>query len=307
MLAEYYKSLRGNEASLATVAILATTFLWGTLWIPLRYLETLGLHGIWPTVVVNGIGTCVFLAVVLFRRQPVEQPGSLLIIGLLLGVGFFGYGGALVMTTVIKATLLFYLTPVWGTIIGCVFLKERLTLRRVLAVLGGLLGLFTILGGDTETLPLPSNEGDWLALASGICWSFACLLAFTSIRRSTAELSLSMCIGTIIVTVLFVAVFGYDVSGTPPDMADLQSVFLISGIIVVVHFIPLSVLTMWGTPRLPPARVGILLMLEVVIAVTLAALLTDDPFGLREVIGAALVMAAGLIEVSGSDNARKPA
>ena len=299
MLAAYIRSLRGNEASLATLSILASTFLWGTMWIPLRYLEGEGLQGIWPTVVINVAGGCFFLLLLLIRRQPVRQPGQLLVIGILFGVGLFGYGGALVITTVIKATLLFYLTPVWGTVIGCVFLKEKLTPRRIIAVIGGLLGLFIILGGDLNTVPLPSNAGDWLALASGICWSLGCFLAFTSIPRGTIELTVSMCIGSIIVAAAFVLAFGLEVAGAPPDLAGLHAVSIAAIVIVAIHFIPLSLLTMWGTPRLPPARVGILLMLEVVIAVTLAALLTDDPFGLREIIGAALVLAAGVIEVSG--------
>ncbi len=305
MLATYIRSLRGNEASLATLAILGSTFLWGTMWIPLRYLESsAGLEGIWPTVLLNVTGGLVFLVPMLIRHRPVPEPGRLILIGILFGVGLFGYGGALVLTSVIKATLLFYLTPVWGTVIGCVFLNEKLTIRRLLAVAGGLAGLFIILGGDADTLPLPSNAGDWLALASGICWSVGCFYAFTSsIRRGTVELAVSMCGGSIVVAAAFVLAFGAGVAGTPPTAGDIATVLPVAAAIVAVHFIPLTVLTMWGTPRLPPARVGILLMLEVVIAVSLAALLTDDPFGLREILGAALVLSAGVVEVSGGSPA----
>ncbi|MEQ9488504.1 MAG: hypothetical protein RIM72_05855 [Alphaproteobacteria bacterium] len=47
----------------------------------------------------------------------------------------------------------------------------------------------------------------------------------------------------------------------------------------------------------------LVLMLKVVIVVTLAALLTDDPFGLREILGAALMLSAGVIKVSAGSNA----
>ena len=51
-------------------------------------------------------------------------------------------------------------------------------------------------------------------------------------------------------------------------------------------------LTMFGGSRIDPGRVALLLMLEVVIGLTSAALLTSEPFGRRELLGAILILAA---------------
>jgi drug/metabolite transporter (DMT)-like permease len=51
-------------------------------------------------------------------------------------------------------------------------------------------------------------------------------------------------------------------------------------------------LTMFGASRLDPGRVTVLLMLEVVIGLVSASVLTDEPFGPREVVGAVLIVAA---------------
>jgi drug/metabolite transporter (DMT)-like permease len=52
----------------------------------------------------------------------------------------------------------------------------------------------------------------------------------------------------------------------------------------------------WGAARLDPGRVSILLMLEVGVASLSAGLLTDEPFGWREVAGGLLILGAGVLE-----------
>jgi drug/metabolite transporter (DMT)-like permease len=54
---------------------------------------------------------------------------------------------------------------------------------------------------------------------------------------------------------------------------------------------------MWATVRLEPARVGILLMTEVLVGAASAALLAHEHLARLEVIGGALVLCAGVLEV----------
>ncbi len=63
-----------------------------------------------------------------------------------------------------------------------------------------------------------------------------------------------------------------------------------------------------------PGRVGMLLLAEVLVGVTSATLLLDEPFGIRELSGAALIVSAGVVEVMRQQNlpksvivARRPA
>ena len=48
---------------------------------------------------------------------------------------------------------------------------------------------------------------------------------------------------------------------------------------------------------LDPGRINILLMFEIVIGITSAALLTEEIIGIREVIGATLIIIAGSIDL----------
>ena len=68
--------------------------------------------------------------------------------------------------------LLFYLTPVWSTLIGRLLFGWRSTPARLAAILFGLIGLAVMLGANGDW-PLPRNVGEWLALAAGVLWSIA--------------------------------------------------------------------------------------------------------------------------------------
>jgi drug/metabolite transporter (DMT)-like permease len=54
---------------------------------------------------------------------------------------------------------------------------------------------------------------------------------------------------------------------------------------------------MWAAVRLDPARVGILLMTEVVFGASTAAIFAGESLSAREMVGGALVILYGLLEV----------
>ena len=54
---------------------------------------------------------------------------------------------------------------------------------------------------------------------------------------------------------------------------------------------------MWATVRLEPARVGILLMTEVLVGAASAALLAGETLAFWELVGGTFVLVAGLLEV----------
>ena len=60
--------------------------------------------------------------------------------------------------------------------------------------------------------------------------------------------------------------------------------------------LPGILLTMYGAGRIDPTKVAVLLSVEVVVGLGTAAALTDEPFGLRELIGATLILTAGVAE-----------
>ncbi len=72
-------------------------------------------------------------------------------------------------------------------------------------------------------------------------------------------------------------------------------------------FLPTSIALVWGVQRVDPGRVGILLMIELVVGAASAAVWTAEPFGLREAVGALMIVGAGLVEVLGRQRERPAA
>ena len=156
-------------------AIAVSGALWGLYWIPVRHLEARGVGVVWTTLGLFAVGLAL-LAPILIRHPPARAVFAprMLATGLLTGGAFVLYSVSLVLTEVVTAILLFYLSPVWATVLGRVLLAERLTGSRLTALALGLGGLWVVLGGESG-VPLPRNPGDWCALIAGVMWAFGTL------------------------------------------------------------------------------------------------------------------------------------
>ncbi len=280
---------------LPSLGIVLAGVLWGLFWLPVRALGELGLEGAWPGAIVYAACVVLLLPTIPFRWSYLRQywrPLSLS--GLFTGTAFACYSTSLLLTEVVRTILLFYLTPVWGTALGVVLLGERLTITRVMALALGITGLLVVFGLGAE-FPWPRNLGDWLALISGMAWAYGSLRLYKMGSVATLEQILSFVVGALIVTLIGLA-FGGAVFGSPPSAAILLDV-LPFGLLSALYVVPMLFLTVWPATLLSPGRVGILLMGDVVVGVASAALLAGETFGLREFLGAILIISAGAAEV----------
>ena len=144
--------------------------IWGLYWIPLRYLAGLGVREDWAVALINIPAAFVALALFLwqFRSQlPHLRRGALIGVFMGLTVALFTIG--LVLSSVVRVTLLFYLAPIWSTLIGSYWLKEEVTRGRWIAIAIGLLGLGFLVSQGGGQVPL--NIGDALGFLSGITWA----------------------------------------------------------------------------------------------------------------------------------------
>ena len=271
--------------------------LWGLFWLPIRALGELGLEGAWPGGIIYAACAAVLLPVLFFRRQHFKAHWRpLLFSGLFTGTAFACYATSLLLTEVVRTILLFYLTPIWSTLLGVLLLGERLTFVRVAALALGAAGLLVVLGLGVQ-FPWPRNLGDWLALASGVTWAYGSTRLYQMGAVATLEQILSFVGGGLFVIVIGL-VFGGEVFGGTPPRATLLAAAPFA-LLSVLYVLPMLFLTIWPATLLSPGRVGILLMGEIVVGVGSAALLSGEPFGSREFLGTVLIIAAFAVEVIG--------
>jgi len=286
-----------RTVNIAKVACTVAGAVWGLYWIPVRALHETGIQGIWATAVFYSVPFVLMLPIGLMRwRQLISAGWMMQGIAIIGGLCFVLYSTAFLYTDVIHATLLYYLTPIWSALLARAWLKEPITRDRTLAIILGTAGLLVILNLD-QGLPIPRNPGDWMALASGLIWAlFANVMRRTATSYDTVDVLFAWFFwGTIIaITLGLLPILDRP---DPPTTDQIVAVlpWLIPVVLLVI--IPGFYAITWGVPLLNPGTSGILFMTEISVGAMSAALLTDEPFGVREILGVILITTAGLTEV----------
>ena len=273
-------------------AIAVSGALWGLYWIPVRHLEARGVGVVWTTLGLFVVGLAL-LAPILIRHPPARAVFAprMLATGLLTGGAFVLYSVSLVLTEVVTAILLFYLSPVWATVLGRVLLAERLTGSRLTALALGLGGLWVVLGGESG-VPLPRNPGDWCALIAGVMWAFGTLRVHQDSTISPIAHTASLFVGGAVV-IAIISLLPAMAGPAPVVTAQAAAIILLLAVLSLVSAWGI----LWGARLISPGRAGLLLMMEVITGLASAAVLAGEPFGMTQAIGSMLIVAAALVEV----------
>lgn len=277
----------------AKLACLYAGAVWGLFWIPLRALEDAGLHGLWTTVVYFLVPTICLVPVTLWRWQHVKRGGiQLQITAMLSGGALLLYSTSIVYTDVVRAMLLFYLTPVWATILARVVLGDAITPTRIVAMALAITGMLTIFGLGTR-FPVPQNAGDWLGVGSGILWA----VAMVRIRMVESQSATELTIGFFQWSLIFSAGTAFFLApGHIPSVGQTLPAMPLLMVFMALLVLPGTYASLWGPKFLSPGVVGLLFMTEIIVGAISVALLAGEPFGIREVTGIILIAGASMLE-----------
>lgn len=277
----------------ASATVFLSASLWGLYWLPLRALEEWGIEGGWAVAALNLPAAMVLLPLVVWtwsRHRPYLREAA--IIGVMTGLGLALYASGLIYSSVVRATLLFYLTPVWATLLGIFWLGEHASWPRWAAIGVGLVGLLLLVSGGGS---VPLNIGDLYALLSGMFWAIG---ASMIVRYSKVPVP-GMIIVQFLATSLFAILLGGAVAtiAMPGATAIRESAGVATATSVLV-FLPAVWSIFWAQKYLFPGRAGLLMMSEALTAVISASLLLpEERMSLVEWTGALLIISACLIEI----------
>lgn len=282
---------------ITSVIVFLSASLWGLYWIPLRYLEDQGIAGNWAIALLNLPAGLLLVPLVIWQWK--QHRGHLwhcILIGVLTGLGLALYTSGLVYSSVIRATLLFYVTPAWATLIGIFWLGEKATWQRWAAIAVGLAGLGLLVSGGGS---VPLNIGDLFALLSGVFWAVGAAV----IKRYDTTPLAGMTMFQFIFTALSAILLGFLVGDFQlPSLDVVLPTLTLSVMISVLIILPSVWFIFWASKFLFPGRVGLLMMSEVLMAVLTASIfLPEEAMSLLAWCGAVLIVTACFIEVfSGS-------
>ena len=301
----------------AVLSVCLAGVAWGLWWLPVRWLASLGLEGDLVSVAVYFLGALVVLPLVLFGApRHRANARAALIVGVLFGTAMAMTNTALLYGQVVRVLLLFYLAPIWATLLNTFVLKAPIDPWRIAAIAVGLSGAAVVLGvGNGAGLPLPSSLGDWMGLGSGVGFAFGSLairMAHTGSGRESPDAAqkspaLQTCASFVVAGLaglLFFTVLPTSAAYVP---AHVWSALPAALVVAALWLLPQMWLFAWGAARIDPGRVAILMLLEPMTAALSAGILLDEPLGWRELVGAALIVGAGAIESWPCDSSKSSA
>ena len=279
------------------LAVLLSAAMWGTIWIPVREISGGGLDSGLAAALGTVTAIVVLLPHVLRNRRTVVFSRRVWWISFLLGFGVALYWEGMVRGNVARVVLLFYLMPVWTVILARLINGEAATPRRIVGVVLGMSGMLVVFSADGG-VPLPTTLADYMGLASGVFWALAFVLcAKPGMEKTTlAQLLGSLLILAPSVWLLTLLPGLREGPGVIADAPGISLTVLWLVALGLIWLLPGMFMTLFGADHLQPGQVAIFLMVEVVVALVSSAILIDEPFGLREVAGAILILGASLTE-----------
>jgi drug/metabolite transporter (DMT)-like permease len=283
-----------SKSFFASGIILLTGIFWGVYWVPVRAIADLGLNGACGTGAV-ALAAVLFLLPFAMRQKDVLRFANPLgtasvVLG---GVAFAMYSIGFLYGKVALVILLWFFSPVWSVLIARYLLRWHVPKLRLLAIGFGLSGLFIMLGGDGG-LPVPRNLGEWMAFTGGFLWALATAGMRIKSTLPPAPAAFMFAIGATITCFVFAPFL----EPVPSVSAQEALPIMINVLLTGGLWWGLSIAAlMWATVRLDPARVGILLMTEVIVGALSAAVFAGENLSVHEIVGGTLVILCGLLEV----------
>lgn len=279
------------------IALLLGATMWGVVWYPMRLLETAGLSGLWLTLLIY---TFTLAASLRFTGPKLgdffRSPEILLPIMLAAGWTNISFVLAILEGNILRVLLLFYLAPVWATLLGYYFLNERLTVHGWLVLVLAMTGALTMLWSVDTGWPWPKDASDWFAITSGMAFAISNVFV-----RKGQSVSLAAKLGySWLGVVLMAAVLILALKQPVPEL----SLPLVGGAAAtgILGVLVMTTLVQYGVTHLPVHRSAVILLFEIVAGAVSQQLLTDEMMTLREWGGGALIILAAYLATMSSNN-----
>lgn len=274
---------------LASVCLLLAATLWGVFWYPLRWLESQGIDGLWATLLIY-LGTSAYFIPYLKNSYSDIRKTPLLAFLLAMFAGWtnIAFFLAVIDGEVVRVLLLFYMSPIWATVLAYFILKEHLSLKNFLALAIALVGMLVMLWQLDADYPWPENTSDWLALSSGMAFAVTNVLMRMMQNIPSRTKAIVGWYGVLFLSVVFILVLQIPLGSI--SATTLSIAFIIGAIMVVVMTLAVA----YGVTHLPVQQSAVILLFEVIVGAVSAYVLIGETMGLREWIGGALILFAGV-------------
>ena len=293
-----------NATIRAPVAMIAFSgVLWGTSFVVMK----LGLRygDPYSFAFLRLVASFLFAAVLLFFRErprvSVLRDWRIWVLGVLNGVGFVLQYVGISYTTATRTALIVNSNVAFTALLGWMVLHEPIGLGGFAALPLALLGVFLLTtGGYLSTLAWGQAIGDLLVLMSGLVWSVFLVLNKQMVSEEGSSVS-QMAAWVMLVTTMSIA----PVALTVGEVRNLALSWEAWGVIVytatLCTVIPYVLFTK-AQRSVSATLSGIVLLIEVIVAIVSSALILGEQFAIGSGLGAALVCTSIFLASRGSSS-----
>jgi drug/metabolite transporter (DMT)-like permease len=222
------------------------------------------------------------------RDWPLLIASSLL--GVVLNQWLFVKG--LSLTSVINATLLGTLIPVFTLVVSIALRTDRASVRRVLGIFLAAAGVLYLIGPERAEFSSATRLGDLLIVTNSLCYGAYIVISKDLMRRYSA---LTVITWIFIVGSVATVPFGVlSVSRVPLAEAG-PAIWLAIAYIILVPTVGAYYLNAWALGRVAPSTVAVYIYLQPLLAFSVAPLLLGEKLSWRTLVAALLIFAGVLV------------
>ena len=296
-----------NKTAFGTALIILAGIFWGSMGIFVRRLAVYGFSPI-QIVCIRVVLSALAFSLILLIKDPtgflISRHDLPLFLGLGLGsVLFFTvcYFTAISMMSLSTAAILLYTSPIWIMLMSALFFREKVTARKILALLLAFGGCVLVTGLSDGGLTL---IGLLIGLGAGIGYGLYSILGTIALRRYspytvTTWTFLFAALGSLIIS------HPGDIAGkllAAPSLTNLLLLCLLTALITAV--IPFLAYTL-GLRSVEASKAGILATIEPMVATLIGVVVFSEPLTFMSGLGMLLILAAVVIlNVSAGESER---
>jgi len=282
--------LKNTTNLYAVYSCLVAATLWGLYWIPLRYLKNFGISGLWASLLIYAVAFF-FIFPRFFKLRADFYASKTLYILLAIFAGWtnLAFVLALLEGEVVRVMILFYLSPVWATLLAFFILNERLKKRNIMALVLAVAGVFLISWHPEIEFTKSFDRADFYAVTSGVAFAISNILV-----RKIGGLSHSVKMCSAWFGVMVLAGCGILLTQDSFPVVTLNNLLLI----FVLGF-PLMIIMTWtaqyAVSNLPIYLSSVLFLFEIIVGAISAVMLANEFITIIQFIGIIMILSAGLI------------
>lgn len=282
------------KRNIGPALILLAGCFWGSMGIFVRRLADYGFSSIQIVAIRVTLAALIFCMLLLIK-DPSGFRISVKDIPLFLGLGFGSilfftvcYFTAITMMPLSTAAILLYTSPIWIMLMSVLFFREKLTGRKLMALVLAFAGCVLVSGISGEGMTLP---GLLVGLGSGIGYGLYSILGTVALRRYSPFTVTTY-------TFVFAALGSWLICrpaemlakfAAAPDLPGLVFFCFLTALVTAV--IPFLAYTL-GLRTVEASRAGILATVEPLVATLIGVAVFSEPLTLLSGLGILLILAA---------------